>query len=79
MLPPGVQATAARAQGMDLQQQVLFALAAFPGKVHFKTERDQNWSLATGARRHERYNIQLRDDAGSWTAIGDVVDYTTNP
>ena len=78
-LPPGVQATAAAAHGKDLQRQVLFALAAFPGKVHFRTNGDQNWSLATGARRHERYNIQIRDKAGSWTAIGDVVDYTTSP
>ncbi|SNS97477.1 hypothetical protein SAMN04488107_4507 [Geodermatophilus saharensis] len=78
-MPPGVEATAAAARGADLRQQVLFALAAFPDKVHFKTDGDQNWSLATGARRHERYDIQIRDAAGSWTAIGDVVDYTTNP
>jgi len=78
-LPPESHAATAPAPEMNLQQQVLFALAAFPGKVHFRTEGDQNWSLATGTRRHGRYNIQIRDHAGSWTAIGDVIDYTTNP
>src|SRR4051794_38031206 len=39
-LPPGVRATAVEPMGVDLQQQVLFALAAFPGEVHFRTDGD---------------------------------------
>jgi hypothetical protein len=64
---------------IGIQQQVLLALGAFPGAVHFRARNDSNWRLATGTRRHSQYNVQVCDDKGIWTALDEIEDYTTKP
>jgi hypothetical protein len=64
---------------IGMQQQILWALAAFPGQIHFRVRNDSNWRMATGARRHPEHSVQICDDKGFWTAVGEIEDYSTKP
>lgn len=72
-------AGAPSAASIGMQQQILLALAAFPGKLRFRVKDDSNWRTATGARRHPEHNVQICDEKGFWTALGEIEDYSTNP
>ncbi|BFU43482.1 hypothetical protein [Krasilnikovia sp. MM14-A1004] len=61
------------------QNDILFALSSFPGKVRLIAKGDSHAELATGIRTQADHRVQIGTKSGDWKFLDEIEGYTTNP
>ncbi|RZU49253.1 hypothetical protein EV385_0995 [Krasilnikovia cinnamomea] len=61
------------------QNDILFALSSFPGKVRLIAKGENHPELATGIRTQADHRVQIGTKSGDWKFLEEIEGYTTSP